>query len=127
MTPDDFARAFAVAFGAQDADRLAGFLAEDAGVLTLTGGWAEGRPAAKLAFQAEFSGIFAHARLVTGKGKRRELAPGVVFVQQRFVVSGAKGANGADLPRFAAMLTAVLVSGVEDWQAATLSVSGLAE
>lgn len=127
MTPDDFPRAFATTFGAQDADRLAGFLTEDAGVLTLTGGWAEGRPAAKLAFQAEFSGIFAHARLVTGKGQRRDLAPGVVFVQQRFVVSGAQGSGGADLPRFAAMLTAVLVSDGAMWQAATLSLSGLAE
>jgi len=37
MTPQDFPRAFAVAFGAQDADRLAGYLADDVGVQTLTG------------------------------------------------------------------------------------------
>ena len=35
--PEEFAKLFAGAFGRQDAAALAGFLAEDADVLTLTG------------------------------------------------------------------------------------------
>jgi len=127
MTPQEFPRAFAAAFGAQDAERLAGFLAEDATVLTLTGAWIDGRGAAKAALMAEFAGIFAHARLVTGRSQLREVGPGIALLHQRFVVSGARADTGADLPRFAAMLTVVLVAGAAGWQATSLSFSGLAE
>lgn len=127
MTPQDFPRAFAAAFGVQDADRLAGLLAEDAKVTTLTGAWAEGRVAARAMLAAEFAGIFARARLVTGKSQLRSVAEPVVLLHQRFVVSGAQGADGADLPRFAAMLSVVLVARAEGWQAASLTFSSLAE
>jgi len=127
MTPQDFPRAFAAAFGAQDADRLAGYLSEDASLLSLTGAWTEGRDAARAALGAEFAGIFARARLVTGKLHQRDLAAGVLLLQQRFVVSGARGPGGADLPRFAAMLSALMVARGDAWQIAALSFSGLAE
>ncbi len=127
MTPQDFPRAFAAAFGAQDADRLASLLAEDTQVLTLTGAWAEGRVAARAVLAAEFAGIFARARLVTGKSQLRTLADPVCLLHQRFVVSGAQGADGADLPRFAAMLSVVLVAATGGWLAASLSFSSLAE
>ena len=127
MTPQDFPRAFASAFGAQDAERIAGHLAADAQVLTLTGAWAEGREAAKAVLAAEFAGIFARARLVTGKSSLRPLADPVCLLHQRFVVSGAQGPDGADLPRFAAMLSVVLVATTTGWQAASLTFSGLAE
>lgn len=127
MTPQEFPRAFAAAFGTQDADRLAGYLAPDAGVLSLTGAWTEGREPARAALSAEFSGIFARARLVTGRAILRDLAPGVAQLHQRFVVSGAQGSDGSDLPRFAAMLSAVLVSTPAGWHIASLTFSGLAE
>jgi len=127
MTPQEFPRAFAATFGAQDADRLAGYLTEDAGVLTLTGAWAEGRLAAREVLAAEFSGIFARARLVTGKLHLRPLTAGICLLHQRFVVSGALGPDGADLPRFAAMLSAVLVAVPSGWEAASLTFSSLAE
>lgn len=127
MSPDDFSRIFANAFGAQDADRLAAMLSAQATVMTLTGGWADGREAARLTLMAEFAGIFAHARLVTGKGRQRDIGPGIVLLHQRFVVSGAQDAEGADLPRFAAMLSAILVSDNAAWQVASLSFSGLAD
>lgn len=127
MTPQDFPRAFAAAFGAQDADRVANLLAEDAQVLTLTGGWAADRTAAKAVLAAEFSGIFARARLVTGKSQLRILDEPVCLLHQRFVVSGAQGPDGADLPRFAAMLSVVMVASAVGWQAASLTFSSLAE
>lgn len=127
MTPQEFPRAFASAFGSQDADRLAEYLAEDAQVLTLTGARAEGRAAAKTLLVAEFSGIFARARLVTGKSTLRALADPVCLLHQRFVVSGAQGSDGADLPRFAALLSVVLVKAAAGWQVASLTFSGLAE
>ena len=127
MTPNDFSRAFAVAFGVQDADGLAAYLAEGAQVLTLTGAWADGRKAAKTVLAAEFAGIFARARLVTGKSHLLLLAEPVYLLNQRFVVSGTQGPDGADLPRFAAMLSVVLVASAIGWQAASLTFSSLTE
>lgn len=108
MTAEAYARAFSAAFARQDAAGLADGLAEDGTVLTLTGQWAEDRLTAQKAFAAEFSGIFAHARLVTGKNTLRILAPQITLLQQRYVVTGARDEQGADLPRFGAMLVAVL-------------------
>lgn len=131
MTADSFSRAFALAFGAHDADALAALLARDAGVLTLTGIWAEGRDAAKRALMAEFSGTFARARLVTGKAVLLPIKDGAAVLHQRFVVSGAVEADGTELPRFAAMLSAVLVEGTPGAgdlrQAASLTFSALTE
>lgn len=127
MTPVEVPRAFAAAFGAQDADRIAALLAEDATVLTLTGAWAEGRRAATEVLRAEFAGTFMRARLVTGRAQMREVSVGVTLLHQRFVVSGAQGPDGVDLPRFAAMLSAVLAAGPAGWLAAHLGFSGLAE
>lgn len=48
MTPDDFARAFAYAFGDQNADALAELLTDEGTVQSLTGIWAKGaRPRAR--------------------------------------------------------------------------------
>ena len=127
MTPEDFPRAFAAAFGTRDAERLAQFLAEDALVLTLTGARAEGRVAARAVLEAEFAGIFARARLVTGRTQMQPLAPTVCLLHQRFVVSGALGPDGSDLTRFAALLTVALVAVPTGWEAASLNFSGLAE
>lgn len=127
MTPQDFPRAFAAGFGAQDAERLSHYLAEDARVLTLTGAWAEGRVAAKAVLAGEFAGIFARARLVTGKTQVQALSASVCLVYQRFVVSGALGPDGADLPRFAALLSVVLTAGPSGWDVAGLTFSSLAE
>ncbi len=76
MTPDDFPRRFAAAFGTGDSAAIAAFLAEDAQVLTLTGASAEDASAAESALAAEFTGIFASARLVTGRQSVRLLGPG---------------------------------------------------
>lgn len=108
MTPEEFPRHFAAAFGAQDAAALAALIAPDGSAQTLTGAWAETRAEAEAAFQAEAAGIFARAKLVTGKGTLTPLGPETTLLRQRFVVSGAMTEDGADLPRIAAMLVAVL-------------------
>jgi len=41
MTPDDFSRAFAYAFGDRDAKSMAELMTEDGTAHTLTGIWAE--------------------------------------------------------------------------------------
>lgn len=105
----DFARRFAACFGAQDVDGLAALMAPDGSVLTLSGAWAEGQQAARAAFAGDAAGLCARARLVTGKGSLLALGPGCTLVRQRFVVMGAVNEAGGELPRFGAMLVAVLV------------------
>ena len=126
MTPEDFSRAFAYAFGDHDAAALADLMAEDGSTQTLTGIWAEGRAAAQQAFEAEATGIFVRARLVTGKGTVLPLAPDAALLRQRFVVTGATHENGEEMPRFAAMLVAVLCRDGLNWRAAQLSFTLIA-
>jgi len=121
--PEDFAKGFAGAFGRQDAAELAQVLAEDADVLTLTGALLESAAEAEAAWAGEFAGIFAAARLVSGKHRLRILGPGAAIVTQRFVVSGARDDHGAELPRFSAVLTAVLTARSTGWQAVSLTFS----
>ena len=120
---EDFAKRFAAAFGRQDAAELAQLLAEDADVLTLTGAVVETAAEAEAAFAGEFAGIFAMARLVSGKHRLRVLGPGGAVVTQRFVVSGARDDQGAEMPRFGAVLTAVLTARSTGWQAVSLTFS----
>ncbi len=126
MTPEGFAKVFAGAFGRGDASGMAAMLVPDADVLTLTGAIVEGAEAAQACFAAEFEGIFAASRLVTGRVRLRDLGPGRAVVMQRFVVSGARDAAGAELPRFGAVLTAVLVEAPQGWRAVSLLFSGTA-
>lgn len=120
---EDFAKRFASAFGRQDAADLAQMLADDADVLTLTGAVVETAAEAEVAFAGEFAGIFAVARLVSGKHRLRVLGPGGAVVTQRFVVSGARDDQGAELPRFGAVLTAVLTARSTGWQAVSMTFS----
>lgn len=126
MNPQDFPKAFANAFGRQDAAGLADLLSADAEVLTLTGAAVTGVKAAEAAFAAEFAGTFAVSRLVTGKTRLRDLGDQVTIVSQRFVVSGARDADKAELPRIGALLTAVLVVEAGAWRAVNLSFSATA-
>ena len=126
MNPEDFTKAFAGAFGRHDAVALAALLAEDAEVLTLTGAATLGAKAAEAAFAAEFSGIFAVSRLVTGKMRLRDLGTEVTIVSQRFVVSGARDQAKTELPRIGALLTAVLVVEAGKWRAVNLTFSATA-
>lgn len=121
MTPEDFPRAFALAFAEADGGALARLMAKSGTVQTLTGIWAEGREAAEAAFAAEAQGTLARARLVTGRGSLLPLGPGVTLLRQRFVVTGARGADGGDLPRFGAMLVAVLTAGDSGQEALSLT------
>ena len=103
---DDFARQFSAAFAA-DGGAIGRLLDDEAQVLTLSGQYLTGRDEAARAFAAEFAGLFATARLVTGKATLRWLGPGAAVLHQRFVVTGAQSAPGAEMPRFAAVLSAV--------------------
>lgn len=126
MTPDDYLRAFAYAFGDRDAKALAELVAPDGTVQSLTGIWAEGRNEAEAAFAAECAGIFARARLVTGKGSVLPLSPEFALLRQRFVVTGAVEETGAEMARFGAMLVAVLQSDGLNWRAVSLTFTLLA-
>lgn len=121
----DFPRAFAASFGAQDAAALAALFAEDGSFHGLTGHFAEGRPMIEAGLAAEFAGLSQMARLVTGKASLHPLGPGAVIVHQRFVVTGLRDATGAEMPRVAAMLTAVLIAKPTAWQAITATFAVL--
>jgi ketosteroid isomerase-like protein len=127
MTPEGLPKLFAAAFSAQDAAALAGFLADDADVMTLTGAVAENAGDARRLFEAEFSGVFAGARLVSGKTRLRGLGASGAILHQRFVVIGARDAKGGEMPRFGAVLTAVLLEGSEGWRAVSLNFSALTQ
>lgn len=125
MTPEDFSRAFAYAFSDQDADGLAELMTAEGTLQSLTGIWAEGRAAAREAFAAECAGIFSRARLVTGKGHALPLTPDFALLRQRFVVAGAIEESGQDMPRFGAMLVALLHSDGVNWRAVSLTFTML--
>lgn len=126
MTPEDFPKLFAACFAAQDGAGLSGFLAEDADVVTLTGASAEGAEEARNLFDSEFAGIFARAKLVSGRTRLRPLGPGGAILHQRYVVICAQDAEGQELPRFAAALTVVLLARNDGWRAVSLVFSPLA-
>ncbi|MDT8854152.1 DUF4440 domain-containing protein [Paracoccaceae bacterium Fryx2] len=122
-TPEAFSRSFAQLWGARDAAGLAALAAADADMLTLTGAWCDGRARIEATLKAELAGTFARSRLVTGKMRLRDLAPGIVVVQQRFVLSGLVDPLGRDMGRVGALLTSILVSGDAGWRAASLQFS----
>lgn len=124
-SPADFVRSFAVHWSAHDAAALAELCAEDAEMLTLTGGWCEGRKAIEDTLGAEFSGIFSKARLVTGKARLRMLGPGATVIHQRYVLSGLVNGEGQDLGRVSALMMAVLLLGNGGWRAVTLQFSAV--
>lgn len=119
--PDDFPRAFATLWGARDAEGLAALAVEDADMLTLSGGVCEGRAEIVATLAGEFAGVFARSRLVTGKARLRPLGPGAGVLQQRFVLSGLVDADGRDMGRIGAVLTAVLIATTDGWKAVSLT------
>ena len=125
MTPEDFPKLFATAFAAQDSVALVKMLAEDADLVTLTGAMVEDQAGAKRAFDQEFAGTFARVRLVSGKTRLRPLGPGGAIVHQRYVVIGARDHEGQEVPRFGAVLTAVLLARSDGWRAVSLGFSAL--
>ena len=117
--PADFPRSFAAAFGVQDAEALAALFAENGSFHCLTGQFCDGRPAITKGLAAEFSGLSRMARLVSGKFALTPIGPGAGILHQRYVVTGLRDESGAELPRVAALLTAVLVAKGDGWQALT--------
>ena len=114
---EGYARAFALAWLAQDTAALGRLFAPDADFLSLTGAWAEGRTEIERTLRAELKGAFARAKLVTGRAKLRPIAPGAAVVHQRFVLSGVLNADGSDAGRIGAILMAVLVWEAGVWSA----------
>ena len=127
MTPEGLPMLFAAAFSAQDAATLAGFLSDDADVMTLTGAAADSAADARRLFEGEFAGVFAAARLVSGKTRLRAVGGSGVILHQRFVLIGARDVTGGEMPRFGAVLTAVLVERPEGWRAVALNFSALTQ
>ncbi|MBC7738689.1 MAG: DUF4440 domain-containing protein [Candidatus Saccharibacteria bacterium] len=123
MTPEGFAKIFATTFATQDSAALVAMLAIDAQVVTLTGAVAEDAMQAGAVFEQEFAGIFAAAKLVTGRNRIRGLGPGVAMVHQRYVVIGARDETGRDLPRFGAAMTAVLLTTAQGWRVVSLTLA----
>jgi uncharacterized protein (TIGR02246 family) len=122
---ENFPRNFATLWGARDVDGLAALLVDDAEMLSLTGGWAEGRKAISALLKAELSGTFSRSRLVTGKTRLRPLGPGAAVLHQRFVLSGIIDAEGHDLGRIGAMLIAVLTAREQGWMAVSLQFTAI--
>ena len=112
-------------FAARDHAGLGRLLTDDAQVVTLTGGSAETLEAALALFEQEFTGVFAAARLVTGKGRVQSIGLGAVVLHQSYVVTGARDPSGQPLARFCALVTAVLMDRIDGWRAVSLTLSAL--
>ncbi|MBC7138187.1 MAG: SgcJ/EcaC family oxidoreductase [Defluviimonas sp.] len=119
--PDQFSRAFSLAWGSRDVAGLAAMFAEDADLLTLTGAWAEGRQAIADVLAGELAGAFARARLVTGRTKLRRVGAEGAVLMQRFVLSGIRHADGSDAGRVGAVLSAVMAPREAGWQVVSAS------
>ena len=126
-TAEDFPRAFSQAFAGQSGANVAGLFVPDGHGLTLSGQWAEGRAALEAAWTAEFAGLLARARLVTGRASLRMLGPGAAVLSQRYVVSGAVDADGVEMARIPAVLAAVVIASAAGWQAVSLSFSAISD
>ena len=126
MTPETFPKAFAAAFAAQDSAALTAMLSTEAQVVTLTGAVAETAEQAGVAFDQEFAGVFAAAKLVTGRNRMQHLGPGSAIVHQRYVVMGARDAAGRDMPRFGVLVTIVMLAKGDEWRGVSLTLSALA-
>ena len=122
--PQSFARLFAQAFGTQDAAGLAALFSQDGSLHSLTGRHLEGRRGIEAGLAEEFAGLSRMARLVTGRTGQQNLGSDVIILHQRFVVTGLRDANGAEMPRVGALLTAVLAREGNAWlaKAATFAV-----
>lgn len=126
MTPGTtFARAFAIGYSTGQAEALAALFAEDGSLHALTGQFLTGRKEIARGLAGEFAGLARAARLVTGRTGERAIGPGAVILHQRFVVSGLCNAQGAELPRIGALLTAVLAAREDGWQALTATFAVL--
>lgn len=115
-TPDALPRAFAKAWGARDAQMLAGFFAADADFLSLTGGMATGREEIAELLAGELAGAFSRARLVTGKTKLRPVGPEAAVMLQRFVLTGIVHADGSDAGRIGCTLAATMGLSDDGWE-----------
>ena len=122
--PQSFARLFAQAFGTQDPAGLAALFSQDGSLHSLTGRHLEGRRGIEAGLAEEFAGLSRMARLVTGRTGQQNLGSDVIILHQRFVVTGLRDANGAEMPRVGALLTAVLAREGNAWlaKAATFAV-----
>ena len=127
MTPETFPKIYATAFATQDTATIVALLSEDAQMVTLSGAMADSAAEARVLLEQEFAGLFRSAKLVTGKIRLRPLGPGGAILHQRFVVIGASDPNGAELPRFGAVLTAVLLARSDGWRAVSLTFSPLVQ
>lgn len=117
--PQTFARQFAQAFGSQDAAGLAALFSQDGCLHSLTGRHLEGQREIETGLAEEFAGLSRMARLVTGRAGQQSLGQDVVILHQRYVVTGLRDADGAEIPRVAALLTAVLARQADEWFAKT--------
>lgn len=120
---EEFPRVFAASWAARDATALAALMADDAYMLSLTGGWAEGRNAIAELLTSELAGAFSRSRLVSGKTRLRPLGPGAAVLHQRYVLSGLIDDRGNDMGRVGAMLIAVLTARSSGWLAISLQFS----
>ena len=125
MTPKNFPRRFAAALSTQNTDDLMAMFQPDATLGSLTGLWAETPEDIRAAFDAELAGICKSARLVTGKGTLRDFTANATLLRQRYMISGAQSEPGAELPRFGAILIAVLENGPDGWQVQSMTFNAL--
>ncbi|MFD1914316.1 YybH family protein [Halodurantibacterium flavum] len=116
-TPDAFAKAFSDAFTARDAGRMAALFVPEADFITPEHGWWEGAQAIAEGHEEGFATVWRKARLVTGKARVRDLAPGLVQVWQRYILSGLLRADGTEAPRRAVIYGFVLRKTRSGWQA----------
>lgn len=97
-TPDSMPHAFAEAWNARDADRLAALFEADAEFVNVTGLWWHDREAIRKAHAYGLGQIFNESTLIVATVRVKPLAPDVAVVHARIRLSGQSPVDGLDKP-----------------------------
>lgn len=92
--PEDFPAAFAAAWMARDAAKLAALFREDADFVNVVGIWWRDRAAIETAHAYALRSFFAESSLTPGRIRLRRLGDGMAVVHCRFRLTGQRAPDG---------------------------------
>jgi uncharacterized protein (TIGR02246 family) len=105
---------FAATWGRGDAAELAGYWTETGDTVTADGHF-QGRAAIQEYYTAGFGGPFGGTTIAIKMSSTRFLQPDVAVADGTYVVTGAKGPDGQDLPAMEGLWSNVNVKVGEKW------------
>ena len=108
------AAGFAETWATGDAAALSGFWTEDGDTLTADGHF-EGRPAIQEYYTQAFAGPYAGTSIAIEMTDVRFLEPGLAVADGTYVVTGAQGPDGEEMPPLEGLWSNVNVKVGDEW------------